>query len=224
VIAFAAFRDELLDEHADVVFPASVYAEKEGTVTHPDGRLQRVRQALGHRNQARAGWWVLAELCERVGAGLGVLSSSMVTEAIAEAVPFYAGITLEEIGGRGVRWQERDTAAALESGAASTESLAEPLAAPEGLRAASTNGFWEGPETEHAPSLRFLATGPRAELSVEDARAAGVEDGDEVRLSAGGESVTVSVAVRTGVPTGSLFLTGARLPDAPVEIVAAVVA
>ena len=55
VIAFAAFHDEALDEHADVVFPAAVYAEKEGTVTHPDGRLQRVRQALGHPGEARAG-------------------------------------------------------------------------------------------------------------------------------------------------------------------------
>ncbi|MEA2420700.1 MAG: NADH-quinone oxidoreductase subunit, partial [Thermoleophilaceae bacterium] len=61
VVAFAQFRDEALEDHADVVFPAAVYAEKEGTVTHPDGRLQRVRQALGHPGQARAGWWVLSE-------------------------------------------------------------------------------------------------------------------------------------------------------------------
>ena len=38
----------------------------------------------------------------------------MVTERVAEAVPFYAGITLDEIGGRGVRWQERDAASALD--------------------------------------------------------------------------------------------------------------
>ncbi len=59
VIAFARFRDDALDEHADVVFPAPVYAEKEGTVTHPDGRLQRVRQALGNRGESRPGWLVL---------------------------------------------------------------------------------------------------------------------------------------------------------------------
>ena len=74
VVAFASFRDDALDEHADVVFPAPVYAEKEGTVTHPDGRVQRVRQALGHRGESRPAWWVLAELCERAGAGLGALS------------------------------------------------------------------------------------------------------------------------------------------------------
>ena len=39
----------------------------------------------------------------------------MVTEQVAAAVPFYAGITLDEIGGRGVRWQERDAASALDA-------------------------------------------------------------------------------------------------------------
>jgi NADH-quinone oxidoreductase subunit G len=222
VVAFAQFRDEALDEHADVIFPAAVYAEKEGTVTHPDGRLQRVRQALGHPGEARAGWWVLAELCERLGAGLGVQSAPAVTAALAEAVPFYAGITLEEIGGRGVRWQDREAAAALDAGAPSSDALAAPPPAPQGLRLASAPDFWGAPEIEHAPALRFLAIGPRVELSVEDARAAGVEDGDEVRVSAGGKSVTAVVAVRTGVAAGSVFLTGARLPDAEVVIEAAV--
>jgi NADH-quinone oxidoreductase subunit G len=222
VVAFAQFRDEALDEHADVIFPAAVYAEKEGTVTHPDGRLQRVRQALGHPGEARAGWWVLAELCERVGAGLRVQSAPAVTAALTDAVPFYAGITLEEIGGRGVRWQDREAAAALDPGALSSEALAAPPAAPQGLRAGAAPSFWGGPETEHAVSLRFLATGPRVELSVEDARAAGVDTGDEVRLSAGGESVVALVAVRTGVAAGSLFLAGARLPDGEVAIEVAV--
>ena len=43
VVAHAAFLTEGSREHADVVFPAESYAEKEGTVVHPDGRLQRLR-------------------------------------------------------------------------------------------------------------------------------------------------------------------------------------
>jgi NADH-quinone oxidoreductase subunit G len=222
VIAFAAYRDELLDEHADVVFPASVYAEKEGTVTHPDGRLQRVRQALGLPGQGRAAWWVLAELCELTGAGLGVPSAPAVTAAIGAAVPLYAGITLDEIGGRGVRWQERDAAATFDPGEPSSAPLAPAPAAPASLTVAAAPSFWTGPATEHSPSLRFLGTGPRVELSVEDARAAGVDTGDEVRLAAGGESVVAVVAVRSGVPAGSVFLGGAYLPLGPVEIEVAV--
>ena len=48
--------------------------------------------------------------------------------------------------------------------------------------------------------------------------------GDEVQLSAGGVSVVGVVTVHTGVPAGSVFLSGARLPDAAVEIAVAVVA
>jgi NADH-quinone oxidoreductase subunit G len=218
VIAFAGFLDEGLEEHADVVFPAETYAEKEGTVTHPDGRLQRVRQALGHAGEVRAGWSVLDDLCERLGAGIGALSAPMVTARLAEAVPFYAGITLEEIGGLGVRWPEREAASALDGGELSSEPLAEPPAAPEGLRCASAVMFWTGPQTDRSPSLRFLSTPARAEISVEDARRARLSTGNDVRISAGGNSVEAMVVVRTGVPTGSVFLIGLSLPDGAVEI------
>ena len=218
VIAFASFRSEALDEHADVVFGAEVYPEKEGTVTHPDGRLQRLRQALGHANQVRPGWQVLEALCERLGAGIGALSAPMVTARLAEAVPFYAGVTLEEIGGRGVRWQERDAASALAAEEHSTEPLAAAPAAPEGLLLGGISSLWRGPETERSPSLRFLALRAHAEISVEDARRAGLEEGDEATLSAGGVEVVALVAIRTGVPAGSVFLGGARLPAGPVRI------
>jgi NADH-quinone oxidoreductase subunit G len=218
VIAFAGFLDEGLEEHADVVFPAETYAEKEGTVTHPDGRLQRVRQALGHAGDVRAGWSVLDELCERLGAGIGALSAPMVTARLAEAVPFYADITLEEIGGLGVRWPEREAASALDGGELSSEPLADPPAAPEGLRCASAVMFWTGPQTERSPSLRFLSTPARAEISLEDARRVQLSTGDDVRISAGGSSVEAMAVVRTGVPTGSVFLIGLSLPDWAVEI------
>ncbi len=218
VIAFAGFLDEGLEEHADIVFPAETYAEKEGTVTHPDGRLQRVRQALGHAGEVRAGWSVLAELCERTGAGVGALTAPMVTARLTEAVPCYAGITLEEIGGLGVRWQERDAAASLPAGDLSNEALADPPPAPHGLRVAGVPSLWSGPETEHSPSLRFLSTRARAELSVEDARQAGVANGDEIKLIAGDSAYTATAVVRTGVPAGSVFLSGEELPDGEVRI------
>jgi NADH-quinone oxidoreductase subunit G len=218
VIAFAQFRDEGLDEHADVVFPAEIYPEKEGTITHPDGRLQRVRQALGHANEVRPAWQVLADLCERVGAGVGALSARMVTDRLAEAVPFYAGITLDEIGGLGVRWQERDAASALAAEELPSEALADPPAAPDGLRLAAVPTLWTGPELDHSPSLGFLARAPRVELSVEDAREAGIADGDEVRLRVGRAEATAAAAIRTGVAPGSVILTGAVLPDGPVAL------
>ena len=218
VIAFAQFHSEALDDQADVVFPAQVYAEKEGTVTHPDGRIQRVRQALGHAGDSRAGWSVLAELCERVGASTGALSSSAVTALIADAVPFYAGLTLDEIGGDGVRWQDRDAASAAPEAELSTDRLEQPPTPPEGLTLVSAPTLWTGPAVEHSPSLRFLDTGPRVLLSFEDARELGVEAGDGVAVHADGDSVTATAVIRTGVPRGSIFLSPPSLPQGPVEI------
>ena len=92
LIAFARFRSEALEAHANVVFPAEIYAEKEGTVTHPDGRVQRLRQALGHAGEVRPG-------LERAGRALRAArgrhgarcSLPQVTAELAAAVPFYAG-------------------------------------------------------------------------------------------------------------------------------------
>ena len=218
VIAFSSFPSEALEREADVIFPAETYAEKEGTVTHPDGRVQRVRQALGHAGEVRPGWQVLADLCERLEAGTGVLTAPMVTALMNEAVPFYAGLTLEEVGGLGVRWQDREAASALPEARPSDEALADPPAAAEGLRLAGAPTLWTGGGVAHSPSLRFLDTGPTAELSVEDARRIGVSSGDQVELSAGGESVLAVAAVRTGVPAGSVFLSPPGLADGPVEI------
>jgi NADH-quinone oxidoreductase subunit G len=67
VIAHAAFLTDALRKQADVVLPAEAYPEKEGTVTHPDGRIQRVRRAVRHIGETRAEQQVLVDLTNRVG-------------------------------------------------------------------------------------------------------------------------------------------------------------
>jgi NADH-quinone oxidoreductase subunit G len=108
VIAHQTLLSAGMYEHANLILPAESYAEKEGTVTHPDGRVQRVRQAVARAGETRAGWQVLAELAERLGVDTGVLGEQTASQAVFDAVPFYAGLTLEEIGGHGVRWQQRE--------------------------------------------------------------------------------------------------------------------
>ncbi len=92
VVAHASFLTEGIAEHADVVFPAEAYAEKEGTIVHPDGRLQRLRPAIARPGEVRAGWQVIAELALLLGLDLDVMSGSMVSRRLFEAVPFYAGL------------------------------------------------------------------------------------------------------------------------------------
>ena len=70
--------------HADVVFPAESHAEKEGTVTHPDGRLQRLRPNVPHPGEVRPGWQVLVELSAALGHETGLDTASEVFEALAQ--------------------------------------------------------------------------------------------------------------------------------------------
>jgi NADH-quinone oxidoreductase subunit G len=112
VISHASFLTDALREHADVVFPAGAYPEKEGTIVHPDGRIQRLRPAAAQLGQARAEWSVIAELAQRLGLDLDVLGGAMASQRLFEAIPWYEGLTLEEIGGKGVRPQEREVAVA----------------------------------------------------------------------------------------------------------------
>ena len=103
---------EGLNEHATVIFPAESHAEKDGTVTHPDGRVQRLRIAIAHPGEVRAGWSVLSELARRCGAAeLGVETAKQAFAQLVAAVPQYAGLSLDEIAGHGVRWPEHEAAA-----------------------------------------------------------------------------------------------------------------
>jgi NADH-quinone oxidoreductase subunit G len=159
VIAHASFLTESIREHADVVFPAEVYAEKEGTLVHPDGRLQRLRPAIARPGEVRSEWRVLAVLASRLGMELDLPTARALSEQLFGAVPFYAGLTLEEIGGRGVRWQERPAARAF---AAPDRELAAPedtRPAPPLSNAAELAGYrsvWDSQEVEFSPSLEFL--------------------------------------------------------------------
>jgi NADH-quinone oxidoreductase subunit G len=218
VVAFADFVTPGLAEHATVVFPGESNAEKEGTLTHPDGRLQRVRQAVPHPDGIEPAWRVLAELCERAGAPLEVAppgggpkepiaSAPMATAAVAAAVPFYAGITLEEIGGRGIRWQERDAASAAPAAELPAGPLASPPDLPAGLRLGAVPSLFASPTVEHSPSLRFLAPRQHAELSPVDAARLGIAHGEEVELRAGDRTLRTTAALRESVRPGSVFLT-----------------
>jgi NADH-quinone oxidoreductase subunit G len=112
VVSHATFLSDAIREHADVVFPAGAYAEKEGTIVHPDGRVQRLRQAATRLGSSRAEWQVIAELAQRIGLDLEVLSGSMASQQLFETVPQYEGLTLEQLGGRGIRPQEQAAAVA----------------------------------------------------------------------------------------------------------------
>ena len=163
--------------------------------------------------EVRPIWGVLAELAERCGAGLDVPTSAMVTGELVKAVPFYDGLTLEEIGGKGVRWQDRDAASRLPAAELPDAELAQPPELPEGVRLGVATSLWSGPTVENSPSLRFLAPDQRAELAPADAHRLGVTSGDEVEVAAGGETVRARVALRQAMQPGSVFLVAGTATD-----------
>jgi NADH-quinone oxidoreductase subunit G len=66
VVAHALFLTDGIREHANVIFPAEAYAEKKGTIVHPDGRVQRLRPAVGRMGEARPESQVLADIAKAV--------------------------------------------------------------------------------------------------------------------------------------------------------------
>ena len=230
VIAVENLLTETVREHADVVFPGEAYPEKEGTVTNVDGRVQRLRVAIG-RPKGRGGmpgsgvrpiWQVISDLGE-----FGVLSGAAASKQLFEAVPFYAGLTLEEIGGRGVRWPERitDWDAAVPTPATLDVPPAAPAAGDGALRLGSYRSLWAAKEVDVSPILQFLVAKQMVELSPADAEALGVRDGDRVDVAAtgGGQNgtrVRGTAKLRAAVPAGSVFLSeGVR--GAPANVLTA---
>ncbi|HEU4598728.1 MAG TPA: molybdopterin-dependent oxidoreductase, partial [Solirubrobacterales bacterium] len=214
---------------ADVVLPLESHAEKDGTVTHPDGRLQRVRPSASRPGAIRPNIAVLSEVASRLGLETEIDSQPTAFAALTGAVPFYSGITDADISGRGIRWQDGPSAAKLPelgrepaSGSPDTQPEA-PRATSEvetgPRRAASADpgagsplalgtyrDLWAGPITELNPPLRFLTPQQRVEISTDDAERLNLKSGDQVRVSQNGASVNAQVQIKERVPAGVCFL------------------
>ena len=217
VIAHASLLTEGIAAYATVVFPAEAYAEKEGTLVHPDGRLQRLRPAIGRPGGVRPGWQVLAEIARRLGLDLRVPTGSAATAQLLAAVPFYAGVTLDALAGRGLRWPELPAAAALPGAAAGPFALEDPPSAPApngALRLGTFRPLWAAPEVAAAPALAFLTGAQQAELAPADAERLGVQAGDRVEVSFEGATVRARAELKAAVPAGSVFLADGIGPDA----------
>jgi NADH-quinone oxidoreductase subunit G len=218
VVAHASVLTDGIAAHADVIFPAESSAEKEGTVVHPDGRVQRLRTGIKHPGDVRASWQVLADIGRASGADLGVLTAGMAFKQLVDAVPFYAGLTLEEIGGRGVRWPETGAASAMPAGQvpAATGQASDPAPAQESnghLRVGMYRSIWAAPEVEISPALQFTVAEQLVELSPEDAQRLGIEQGAAIEVAQNGTRLNGRAAIRTGVPAGTAFLAAGIAKD-----------
>jgi NADH-quinone oxidoreductase subunit G len=214
VIAVETALTETVREFADVVFPGEAYPEKEGTVTNVDGRLQRLRPAIGRAkgrsgtpgSGVRAGWQVIADVAAGCGADLHVPNGATASSQLFAAVPFYAGITLDALGGRGLRWPERNPQWAAWEPAGLGVPPAAPAARDGSLRLGTFRSLWADKSVDVSPLLQFARARQVVELSPEDARALGIREGDRVEVGSNGARVQGAVKLRAAVPAGSVFL------------------
>jgi formate dehydrogenase alpha subunit len=92
-------------EFADVVLPAASFAEKDGTFTNIERRVQRVRAAVAPPGEALPDWKIITELSNRIGYRMEYESPALIMEEISQLTPIYAGISYERLDEEwGLQW------------------------------------------------------------------------------------------------------------------------
>ncbi|MFT4903541.1 MAG: formate dehydrogenase major subunit [Natronomonas sp.] len=89
-------------EHADVILPAASFAEKSGTFTNTERRVQLVSPAIDPPGRARPDWEIVQSLATRMGADWDYETPAEIMDEIAQVAPIYGGIShdrLEREGG-----------------------------------------------------------------------------------------------------------------------------
>lgn len=100
-------QDILLSETAElahVVLPAACFAEKDGTFSNTERRVQRVRKAVEAPGRAKADWEILQELSTQMGYPMSYASPEDIMNEIHALTPSYAGITYDRIEKTGIQW------------------------------------------------------------------------------------------------------------------------
>ncbi len=89
---------------ADVVLPSVCFAEKDGTFSNTERRVQRVRKAVEPPGAARDDWKITCEIATRMGYPMSYENSSAIMDEITKVTPAYAGINYERIEKEGIHW------------------------------------------------------------------------------------------------------------------------
>lgn len=210
-LEFLVVQDLFLSETArlaSVVLPAASFAEKEGTFTSFEGRVQRLNRAVASPGEALADGEIVLELAQKMGKPLPYASPAGVMDEIGEMVPAY---------------RMRLPGLARPAGSkARFYPVAPPAPAPPDedypfTLITGTSRFHQSSGTRSSRSARLKGWCPEAllEIGEPDARAIGLKSGDRARLvSPAGELVT-SVKVSLGLPPGTLFIPDS-FPGTPV--------
>jgi formate dehydrogenase alpha subunit len=240
---FLVVQDLFMHEtaaRADVFLPAAAFAEKEGTFTNSERRVQRVRKAIDPPGVARADWWIAAELAKRIARRLGRdvttqflwRSASDVFDELARLTPFLAGISharLDREGG--LQWP---CPTADHPGTRFLYEESFPLGKARFIPALQTVEAAELPDADfpfllntgrllyhwHGGTLTrrvqgLLELAPRLEVALHpsDARRLGVDTGARLRISSRRGELTGYARVTEAVRPGAVFVPFVKLAE-----------
>lgn len=188
-------------ERADVVFPAASFAEKEGTFTNAERRIQRLRAGIKSPGEAKTDYAILQLVLKELGAA----SPASPAEAFARLGSendAYQGIVFDQIGPQGTVW-----------GGENLVPLKKQLVAVAGSGA--PEGQYQllvGSALYHSGTVSVHAKGPMSvvpeayiELCREDAADLEIADGDKIRLKAANGEIVAKAKVDRRLQKGVLF-------------------
>ncbi len=218
-------------EMADVILPATSFAEKDGTFTNTDRRVQRCRQAVPPVGESRPDWEIVCDLAQRIEKRLGVTLSAgfsythprEIWEEMRQVTPAFYGIDYDRIDREGgVHWpcpsfdhpgtpylfadgfpRGRGKFWAVEFG---TESEQPDEAYPFNLSTGRVLYHWHGRTMTGRSSLDEIYPEATCEMHPADAERLGVQTGDWVQVSSRRGSIQLRVLVTGRSPQGTVFI------------------
>ncbi len=223
---FLVVQDCFLTETASlaqVVLPAVTFAEKEGTFTNADRRVQRVRPALVPLGQAKSDLAIFQSLAQEMGVKLGATSAQAVNDEIRSLVSLYGGISYARLDSSenpaGLRWpcpslDHPGTPILYGNDFPGGKGKFIPAEFEEEPgEADSSFALMTGPVMFHSGSLSTLSPGlTRLQgesyvlVHAADARNLGLADGQKVTLESRHGKITVNVSISGKAAPGVLFV------------------
>ncbi|MDT8419920.1 MAG: NADH-quinone oxidoreductase subunit NuoG [Desulfuromonadales bacterium] len=188
-------------QKAHVVLPAASFAEKNGTVTNAERRLQRVRAAVPSPGEARTDFAILQGLL----AGFGKAAAAAPAEAFVQlcaATDQYRGIDLEMVGPQGYVWGG-DILTPITRNLVPVAG-AQPVDAEYQLLVGSAL-YHSGTVSTHAKGPQAVVAEAYIEFGREDAKALNIQEGDLVKLRTEAGEIQAKAKIDRRLPQGVLF-------------------
>lgn len=190
---------------ADVVLPAEGFAEKEGTVTNLEGRVQKVNRVVPGPGQSRPDWSILDDLAERMGSPISLDSAETIAKEISSVAPAYGGVTWDLLD------VEKDgVVVPLEFGSQPLVYL--PADAPGRAVAGdlvlhyARTMYDDGVLLRHGASLAGLAPGASVFIHPDDARRLGLVEGDQADVKTNAGSARLDVRLDDSLAHGAVYV------------------